>query len=366
MAIAGSALNITASFVVPQNSNLDTLIADWRIVDEAGTTYNSGISSSYTTTTTPRGLKLVFTDSTTLPSDMDEGQYSVEWTIVLDTGQFSNTRQLDVEALRPDYLGAEDAVELVGDVTLYATIPTSVATVDVYGGNALLFSLASTSTSTNSEGYEHSVTFDSTMQSLLPSLTPYTLVWKFVDGRNQNMPGSFWLVTPVIVSAIDELRQFLNRVHQQSRLPELDYDAVDLVRWLKMGQDYFNGSGLYTTFSLTNPQGAIYHWWMMCSIVMALQNQYLVEGLRSFSFSGQQVTLDIDVTQYIASIKDDLKGRIDNELKGFKTQLKTYGLTGGDGNMSGKFQVGALGLTLNPASNLGYSGQGYRQWMRVR
>jgi hypothetical protein len=180
------------------------------------------------------------------------------------------------------------------------------------------------------------------------------------------MMASLYIITPVQLKAAEELRQFLNRVHQEARLPELDYTIEDMVRWLKMGMDKFNALGLYTQFTMTNAQSAIYHWWMTCSIVIALRNQYLVEGNRSFQFQGQQVTLDVDITQYLQSMADTLQGQIDNEMLRFKQQLKNYGLSGGDGSMGGKFQVGAVGLSMNPASNLGYSGMGYRTWIRVR
>lgn len=369
MIVAGSPLNIVATFVVPLDTDLTSIVSDWQLEGDDGVTYASGLSSTFTSSPVRRGTKLTFTDSLVVPNVLPLSvttTYSIRWALLTDTGEFGYTQTIEVLPQQNHYLGAEDAVEVQGDTTIYATLPVSGAVVDIYQGNTLIYTASAVAGSPNSEGVEHSLNFNTTTLGILPSLTQYLLYWKFVDGRTQTMPGSLWVITPVMVSAIDQLRQFLNRLHQEARMPELDYDAVDLIRWLKMGQDFLNATGLYTTFDLTNAQGAIYHWWMTCSIVMALRNQYLVEGMRSFQFSGQQVTLDIDVTQYLSSIADQFQGQIDNGMLSFKQQLKNYGISGGDGSMNGKFQVGALGLSMSPASNLGYNGQGYRSWLRVR
>jgi hypothetical protein len=186
MPIAGSALNISASFIVPINSDLNSMIVDWRITDEAGSVYASGVSSSFTSTPTTKGLRLSFIDSTTLPSSMDEGDYNIEWYLQLEDGNHTSIKTITVEAVQPDYLGAEDSVELLGDVSIFATLPTATASVDIYKGNTLVASIPSTSTTVNSEGYEHEVTFDSNTYSLVASLEPYNLVWKFVTTRNEN------------------------------------------------------------------------------------------------------------------------------------------------------------------------------------
>lgn len=369
MTVAGSPLNIVATFVVPIETTLPNIIADWQLEDEDGVVYAAGISSTFTSSTVRGKTKLEFADSLVVPNALPlsvTNTFFIRWYLQTDTGSSGYTQTLEVEPNQNHYLGAEDAVEVQGQTTIYATLPVNAATVDFYKGNTLVYSAASVAGQENSEGIEHSLSLDTVVLNILPSLTQYLLYWKYNDGRDQTMPGSLWVVTPIIVQAIDELRQFLNRLHQEARMPELDYDAVDLVRWLKMGQDYFNATGLYTTFDLTAAEGAIYHWWMTSSIVMALRNQYLVEGMRSFQFSGQQVTLDIDVTQYISTIADSFQGRIDSEMQRFKQQLKNYGLSGGTGSMNGKFQVGAVGLTMSPASNLGYNGMGYRSWLRVR
>ena len=191
------------------------------------------------------------------------------------------------------------------------------------------------------------------------SLNPHTIVWDIKDsaiavGGSRKQSSSLFIVNVSILNAITELKGFFDRLNQEARLPSLEYSSADYCLWLKQGMDMFNSGGLFTNFTMTNATGAIRHWWFMCSIISALRNMYILEGQRAFSFSGQSVTLDVDMTQYIQSLLSDIQGQWDSDKLAFKQQLKQYGLVSGDGNMdNAKYQVGALGLTMNPASNFG-------------
>ena len=191
------------------------------------------------------------------------------------------------------------------------------------------------------------------------SLNPHTIIWDIQDNASialstRKQTSSLFIINVSILTAITELKGFFDRLNQEARLPSLEYSSADYCLWLKQGMDMFNAGGLFTQFTMINATGAIRHWWFICSIISALRNMYILEGQRAFSFSGQSVTLDVDMTQYIQSLLSDLQGQWDSEKLTFKQQLKQYGLVSGDGNMNNaKFQVGALGLTMNPASNFG-------------
>lgn len=198
-----------------------------------------------------------------------------------------------------------------------------------------------------------------TDEGFSPSLNPHTIIWDIKDNINspvgvRKQTSSLFIVNVSILNAITELKGFFDRLNQEARLPSLEYSSADYCLWLKQGMDMFNSGGLFTNFIMTNATGAIRHWWFICSIISALRNMYILEGQRAFSFSGQSVTLDVDMTQYIQSLLSDLQGQWDSDKLSFKQQLKQYGLVSGTGDMAyAKFQVGALGLTMNPASNFG-------------
>lgn len=198
-----------------------------------------------------------------------------------------------------------------------------------------------------------------TVEGFTPSLHPHTIIWNIKDIPNSGVvtrkqTSSLFIVNLSILTAITELKSFFDRLNQEGRLPSLEYTYSDYCLWLKQGMDMFNASGLFTNFTMINANGAIRHWWFVCSVISALRNMYSLEGQRSFNFSGQSVSLDVDITQYIDTLKSDLQGQWDSEKLSFKQQLKQYGLVSGDGNMNNaKFQAGALGLTMNPASNFG-------------
>jgi hypothetical protein len=105
---------------------------------------------------------------------------------------------------------------------------------------------------------------------------------------------------------------------------------------------------------LNNATSIIRHWWLVCSTIQALSNQYLVEGRKSFSFNGQSVTLDVDITSFLQGRYSELEGAWEGQAYQVKDQLKNYDLNGGDGNADvGKFVSGVVGVSLGPASQLG-------------
>lgn len=206
------------------------------------------------------------------------------------------------------------------------------------------------------DAYFESPAFSPFNEGLPPSLDPITIIWTVADSpaRKRKQLSSLYNINVSQLTAVNELKMFFDRLIEEKRLPSLEYSPADYCRWLKQGLDMFNAGGLFTTFNMTNATGPIKHWWFVCSTISALRNMYMLEGQRAFSFSGQSVTLDVDMTQYLQSLMGDLSSAWDADKLSFKTQLKQYGLSGGDGNMDyAKFQAGAVGLSMGPASNFG-------------
>lgn len=373
--VVGSSGEIIAEFLVPTSSDTSSAAATWTFETHEGIAYATGTVTTFTAISHPRGTRLKFVDTLNIPTNAPASllgeDFILRWNLELGTASYNYDTTIEVHALTQARLGAESAVDIAGSVSkLYATLPIdTTAIIEVYDGNTLLYSGTQASSGENDQGhsYAHVYTFYATA-----SLNPLSVIWKYEHlGRTVRSAASIWAVNPSILSAADELRNWMNRLHVEARLQEVDFDIVDLLRWLQMGRDMFNAIGFATNITMTNSVSANHYFWMTCSEIRALRNQYLVEGMRSFNFSGQSVTLDVDVTQYLESVASALQSEVDQNLIPYKKQLKEYNITGGDGSaipgVTGqRRQSGAVGISMGPASNIGYGARGYRGFAVVR
>lgn len=287
-----------------------------------------------------------------------------DYKIVLKRWTVSTAESITIEGLATEYNGAEDVLALVTDTDIKwslvddfsnAKVTWSLDFLRVTNDQAHIVGDTDIFPEGNKTVYV-SKGFNPSTEGLTPSLNSHTIIWNIEDspGRVRRQTSGLYVINVNQLNALNEFKNFFDRLHEEKRLPSLEYSLADYCRWMKRGADMFNADGLFTSFTMANATGAIRHWWFICSIISALQNMYLLEGQRSFNFSGQSVSLDVDVTNYLQTVLDSLKGDWDSQKLAFKQQLKQYGLTSGDGNMAfARFQAGTVGLSLGPASNFG-------------
>lgn len=292
--------------------------------------------------------------------DIPKGFYS----IVLTRHFVQSTLQLVVDGVSVDAYGAEDVLCLNTDSSVdfalkdhnpQASVEWALSFKRVTSDVASMVG-PTTKHLDGADAYFVHTGFNPFNEGVPASLEPITIVWTVQDtpARKRKQVSSLYVINNSQLTIVNELKNFFDRLSEERRLPSLEYSLADFCRWMRQGMDMFNGGGLFTTFNMTNATGAIKYWWFTCSIICALRNMYLLEGQRSFSFSGQSVTLDVDITNYLQSVMSDLQSSWDSDKLSFKQQLKQYGLSGGDGNMDyARFQAGAVGLSLGPASNFG-------------
>lgn len=276
----------------------------------------------------------------------------------------SSSHQLTIDGIAVDGYGAEDVLCVNTDTDVRWVLkdhnPNAIVSWEInFTRSTSQTAKISGSTDRILDGgdaYFESQLFSPINEGVPPSFDPITIIWTVQDSpaRKRKQLSSLYTVNVSQLTAVNELKAFFDRLIEEKRLPSLEYSPADYCRWLKQGLDMFNAGGLFTTFTMTNAKGPIKHWWFVCSTICALRNMYMLEGQRSFSFSGQSVTLDVDMTQYIQSLMSELTSAWDADKLSFKTQLKQYGMSGGDGNMDNlRFQAGAVGLSMGPASNFG-------------
>lgn len=185
-------------------------------------------------------------------------------------------------------------------------------------------------------------------KSIEPSLDPLYLM--SMDGATYTDKRVFF-VTPSIMSAVKDMRSYLDRLNRQLRLDSLEHTDADYLLWLKAGMDRLNLL-LTTTFTMTLATGAIRDLWLVASQIQCLRTRYLEEGLTSFNYSGSAVQLDVDVTQYLDTLISQLETRLDNDATKLRLTLHNRGLTSGSGKyVQQSAFAGALGVSRGPASS---------------
>jgi hypothetical protein len=181
-----------------------------------------------------------------------------------------------------------------------------------------------------------------------PSIRPLMI---YLESDKGFETRNLYYITPSILSCVNELRTFFDRLNLEARITKYLSD-IDYLDFLKSGEDRFNLIPQHTAFSLTNAKGSIRELWLMCSKLHGLRVRYLEEGFTSFNYSGSSVTLDVDVTQYLDSTASALESRIESEGVPLKKSLAAMGILSGDGSVSRSTRVpGAMGTTMSPVTS---------------
>lgn len=349
----GQHVDSITNFILPQNLDISSAIVTYRLIDLDGATYFNGEAD--TITTIPKnGMQSVqaraqFTVPD-VPATQAGDRYQLKWTITLDGHVETLTEYLTIFAPYTSTLGANDVVELeLGTASLTATLDTvsTLANLTVYKSNTQIYSAIDITGISNFEGTFFQHQFVPQMYGLTVTLRPYTVIWDYqgilsVDKEMANL----WVVNPSILSACKALHQTLNRLQREYRLPELEFSTSDMMRFLEMGMDRFNSLGIISDISMTMAEGPFRHWWLVCSQIAALRSRYLEEAESTFDFSGQAVSLNVDITSLIDGLVGQLESQVDGQLIPFKMQMGTKGLTVGTGQYSSLNTVfGSVGLS---------------------
>ncbi|WYW01303.1 head-tail connector protein [Pseudomonas phage vB_PpuM-SKa-4] len=193
--------------------------------------------------------------------------------------------------------------------------------------------------------------------TLLPNFEPYQVVYK-QQGSTNYSTQRLYMINPSMLTAIDELRQFTNRINSKLRLDDLAFTDEDYLNCLKAGRDMFNGAVIPTGFSMINAQGAIYALWIKYAEHVALRTMYMDEGRTQFDYQGAAVQLTMDMTQYLESQDQSVMDYIQANVESIKTFLNRVGITKGDGSEAGgngkgrrKHVPGATGVSAGPLSS---------------
>lgn len=357
----------------------------WELLAEDGTVYAAGNAFSYNVQSTGFSntvfAKAVVNIPSNVPPTMEGQKYQLRWALLigLDTplgtsasqSKYYAAEQITVVGLNSVPTGTQPVVELQG-MTAAATLVTDqlydTVTFQLFYQNTPLSdpipitapgvagSLAPTRVA---NGWLYTASIETTNINVV-AVAPLTMIWRYSQSQFPAMifseQADFWVITPAQSQAVSDVKSMVNKARTTLYgSPDLLFPAATILTWLRRGADMFNGyQGYFSNFTMTNAQGPIREYWLMCAELMALRSQYLAEGEKAFDFQGQAISLNVDRTAYLDAAANQIQQRLADELPNFKTQLINKGNTGGDGSqdptMLQRGAMGSVGITISPAS----------------
>ena len=203
------------------------------------------------------------------------------------------------------------------------------------------------------QNYIYSIPIDETngLTSLIirqSGLANYFAYYNYVDSNDQQLTEiqPVYLANTLVVSMMNDMRQFVDMLRNNDAVIELRITEAKLLHFAVQGLLRVNASSpVNFTFDFITLQrmGQFYFWVLKAAQYELLSALYLAEGMTAFDFQGMTVQLNIDRTQYIQSLMNDIKTDLDNTLPKVKSQ---YARSGGFKSM-----IGSIGSVISPASN---------------
>jgi hypothetical protein len=345
----------------------------WTLLDQNGVEYSSGnafeyniISNGVSNRVEARGVVNVPTD---VPSTLDGQQYQIRWTLQLGDQQYFLFENLRVTSMNTVPQGPSDVVEFAGDTATIQVVldkPYETVGIEIYQHNEKIVPLVMVQNKKKvADGYLYTADIDtSAFPEIQAALEPYTVSWVYYNSaagsntKNRQISRLF-VINASIAQATEDMRSMIQRaIMTIDHREDMVFTTPLLLAFLRMGRDGFNGAhGMFTAFTMTNAQGPIRYFWLKYAELHALRSQFLAEGEKAFNFQGQQISLDVDRTNYYQQLADNWQQILDNEAKPVKQNLIKKGVIGGDGSTSTTaVQMGAtgsVGITVTPATQYG-------------
>jgi len=364
---AGKSALATAVFTLDPSFDPSGGYVLWDVLGPDGTVYASGNAYDYTIKST--GFANVVTAHAvvsvpeSIPPALDS-PYQLRYTLRVGTGAAYNFENLNILGMPDVQVGTTDSVEMQGDKALMSLVTEQIYSnyvLELYDDSNMLASVTLGNPERIANGYYVSAAIDT---SALPvTLTPYKVIWKFWNSPNQTFreTASLWIVNPSIMNAVEDVKSKINKARQTLyATPDSQFPDTEILKWLRRGADAFNGAyGVFTSFTMTRAMGVVREMWLLLAEKSALDAQYLMEGEKAFNFSGAAISLDVDKTQYLQSMAQQIQTQLDSELKLVKQNLVIKGITQGDGsgpagngnfNLSQGGSMGSVAIAITPVS----------------
>lgn len=361
----GSSYAKTIGVVVDSSVVLTGSVAEWQLRDDQNNVLSTG-AATYTVGSASAGEVVVTLSATVdIPADLTanpQGQgYRLLWILTPATGPTIRSQEVVVvDSIEYQMQGPQAAVLIAGSVRALMILAQSYTTITVqlYAGNTVVpgyeTPVSAAMDGATASGYVYGLDIAA---SALPNqgLDAYTVLWTYSNAGQvaQQSVGSLYYINPSILMAIKDVQTTIQRaVLSATNTPDTVFEPPVILDFLRLGRDTFNAMYQPTMFTMSNATGPVRSFWLAYANIAALRSQYLVEGLRNFDFSGAQINLTVEHSQYFEQAASQIEQSVQEPMRQFKTILSKRGATSGDGNVNPlglrAGAVGAVGIALSP------------------
>lgn len=147
-----------------------------------------------------------------------------------------------------------------------------------------------------------------------------------------------------LLMVMNDLRMLIDRAKLGDIHPYLNWSTADLLHFIYKGIEYVAAfPPIIMQIDPSNIPKALVDFVVKAAAISALRAQFLAEGMSAFDFQGLGVQLNVDRTQYLQAMIDELQNDLDNHLSAVKAALAHRG-------------PGALAISVGTFTNFPYTG----------
>lgn len=195
------------------------------------------------------------------------------------------------------------------------------------------------------EGFKYTVDVAAGLPVSLTGSGYYLSVWQWTDnGEINNEVHTVYVLSPQGMGMVHNLRQAVDRAALKDIHTHLEFTDADLLHFILRGIAYCNGHGQITYWNLNNIPLGLESYIEMAAMLYAVRSQYLAEGMHAFDFQGLGVQLNVDRTQYLDNIANQMIGELE-KLPDAKVQWIKAGEPTTAGKGKGK-PIGSLNTSV--------------------
>lgn len=181
-------------------------------------------------------------------------------------------------------------------------------------------------------------------------------LWKYVvNGNTYVKINPIYIVNPAGYALITDLRMVLDKYKFIDLDPRLQWQDAELLHFVVKGVERLNASNPPTSYDITNIPLAAKYAVYQGALVEACKAWFLAEGQRSFEYQGQDISLNVDRTQYIQTIMDQASSWLSENMRDLKLSLAVQGAYGSRATTT---------ISLSPTAN--FPGLQARYWPASR
>lgn len=349
-AVPGQTVNTTL-----QLPNAAVAPVKWAVRSPTGRVVASGQSA-------PSGVACII--SFVLPSSIEIPSDGSRFSITASDGQSSVSEYFEV--VDPDGIEVEHGVEVaymkggrLSDTLILEHAADEVTvSVQLLDGSVLVpdTEIDVGTVSHHGGAYVYKFTSSAPVDTrTLATLGVGSIVWSYTL-QDAMLPQQelhpFYTVTPYAADFANAIRKIVDKARIGDTNNYLDVTMTDLMHAVIRGADYvMQSEPLMTGFALDQLPRMLRDYIIKAGAVDLLRAQYLAEGMSQGDFQGLGVQLNVDRTQYLDGLINQLTADLAT-LPQAKNKWLQQGAPLGAALASGKRPIGALGLTTGTYSNM--------------